>query len=102
QRLVTEPVQPSALIVPLPVQPGNELAVLRLDLVSFDRNGQPLQRDSRIGYQRDPIELRGVEVGDVDVDEAHIWVSERGPGSRREVRPALADTDHHARSRGEP
>ena len=53
--------------------------------MALERGRKPFERDPRIGDERDSAQLRGVEVGDVDVDVAHVRIAERRPGGSREV-----------------
>ena len=62
--------------------------------VAGQRGRELLERRARVGDQRQRGVLVGVELGDVDVDEAHVRVLERGLGGGGEVAVARADADH--------
>ena len=72
--------------------------VLVVHAIAGERRVELLQRDARIGHQRQAAVLVGVELGDVDVDEAHVGILEGGLRGGGEIAEARAD----ARSPGRP
>src|SRR5215211_8582422 len=94
QRTVLQRVEALDLPVPLPVGLLARLAVFHLHFVAGQGFEEGFQRGASIAYQRDSGMFMGVEVGDVDVYEAYVWVLESGLGGGGEVRPAGAYADH--------
>ena len=69
------------------------------DAIAGDERQQLLEHRARIADQRQRGVLEGVELGDVDRDEPHVLVLERGLRRGREVAQTRADDDARGRRR---
>ena len=93
QRAVAQRVRALDGRVPVAGQARRLRSVAVVDRPALERGGQPLERRTGVGDEGDAGVLRGVERGDVDVDEPDAVGREQRPRRRREVAPARPDPD---------
>src|SRR5439155_21092152 len=102
RRIVLDRIEARDLRVPVAIQPRGILAIRIVDRPAIEQLRESLERRACVADERNTGMLGGVEVGDVDVDEAYVRISERGLRRGREVRPARADAEYEIRLGGEP
>jgi len=94
QRAVLQGVDALYLGVPGGVVLGAAPPVGGTHLPAFEQAEQLFQRRAGVAHQGDGAVLGGVELGHVDIEEAHVRILELGLGGGGEVGVARADADH--------